>query len=1290
MKRMFAVLLSFMLVVTLMPTGLIQKASAANAATYFIPDSSRLRDTAQLSTGSTGTLLTRDRAFNVTNANLTITGTYSNVSGSTMGVKIEQMNLQSDNTWKADANRVTSGPVTEVAGSSNRFTTTVTLFSGMNRITLSGMQNTVTRSDVFYVMFDQIPYIANIKVSSGSTTFNLNEGARAVVPAQTIYLTGELRNATKATIGINGNTPVNGNLSEDGMLFSPPLNLTPGLNKLTIVISNGSNTLNVERELYYFDPNEPFTRLDLVRTEGGQPVYYSLLDHIPQVTEGSDIAGSETANLRVQMLVPYESMPFAGNATFVVNGSAPVVIPNANVIAEVIVPGSDGVSPQYRLVTFTLPTSFLLSGTGVTNRDQLVNLSVSYSTFTSMYNARFRYLPNEFLITNIEYLPDYTIGNALANSDREPLRGAEVSKSSFYILVTADKAVDFTTQALTATYLPLGVNALAVTRVAAASQPSDKTNSQYLYLVSDFNNGQQQVQFKLGSNSTSTYNANVSFISKSYIHVANLYDGQTYEFNSKQTSNSITLIGQFIGFTSLDTPQLFVNGVQQAEPTPDTNNSFSIPLNITASGPLVFGENRIIIKGVNVSGAGIRQEITKELRIYIIDTNISTIAKYMPSLSLADRQQFVSSDLTQYTPQQMEKIFNVTPEFQWDNGKYTTSELAYDLVIRGNGAKTLQLKFGSEDFVYQTIPDDSSPGLTQGTFVYRGTTYNYDIAGSEKDFIYRVRDIPFAAPGTHVFNLILINSAGSHTDQVLEITREVSPYRILAPRPTVGDQILVNKNFIRFDIEAEGASEVLIMGEPAVKRPDMNNRFVYDYTKLKKDKLNPIKIEIKRPGASLTDTVNVFYSSAVQVDSQEMQLLSSKHTAFSNNLTLTFPKNTVLQSAIPNSSGITKLYNSTQLLFGIADPTDGVVERRNDYGNIINVHNDARTPQGSLPITIPDYLVVRFASNTNTNNFTRISNMYWISGGVGERSDRGSNFYLPSTNGLAPYSIEGRFTEFELERKLKPSNRGSLTLKYDEQVVDDVSHTVTVFRYTDSGVWENIGGEVNTKARTITVPFDEFGYYMVAKLRKGYADVTNHTWARNILNGLYSKGIMTNMRFDEFGANDLTTRGEFATLIVKGLNLPINASGNQTFFDIIPGTRTSVWDYEHIETAARAGIVNGLSDGFFGPDMRITREEAAVMIARGLQLKMAINDSKLEANLAKSYVDSGSIHYYARPAIEAVSKAKIMVGSPITIPGEKKPMYSFNPRGNMTRAEAGKIAVALLLKHTSIFPKNLS
>jgi len=1343
-KRLLAMMLALVLVVTLVPPGLVRVANAA-AATYFIPSISQLRNTATLDPLATSgaTQLTRDRAFPASSGNLTITGTFAYVTADSMSVKIEQMNLKtSNNTWLVDDTHFTTGTVLADAGSSNKFTASnLTLFSGMNKITFTGKQGNIQRSDSFYVMYDQIPYLQSLKVTSGASLISLNEGAQVVVPNASVSLQGIAKNATKITTGINGGTQMVTTVYDDGSFFSPAMTLKAGLNTINMSVTNGSNTINIVRQLYYFDPLNPFTSVDLIRQEGTptpSDKFYPLKDNVPTITVGQNNAGNanETASMKVQMLVPYESITFADHATYNIStASVSGAVygtsvtgevyggTGGNMISEIIIPGPDGVTPQYRLVTFRLDSTltstsiapFRLSKDATMNylKNQRFILTVEYGTeFAASFDANFKYFPGETSIVNMEYLPGYNGTAAItADTDREPLNNAEIrlpDGPDFYILVKGSSTNNTALNALKGRFLPL--SATTVTIGDAYSNNATNTpgrvisglaNDERIYKITAFPNGQQKVEFNL-QDSSSTYIANISYISKSYIYIANLYDGQKYSFNSKLT-NELDVIGQFIGFTSgVGNAQFFINGTDYdtfglGDFATEVNSAgnFNLTLDIDDDGPLVFGENRLVFKGVNTIG-GNTQEITKEIRIYIEDLNTSKIAKFMPTLDVNTRQPFVSSNLSTlagggYTPAEMDKIFSVTPEFLLKDGAYVTSQTSYDLVMRGGGAHILNLKLGSEIIHTKTLPPEGTPVLEPGlTFVHNGVTYTYDFAGDEKDFIFRVRSIPFATPGTHVYSLQLINSSGSPTEQSLEITREVSPYRVLSPQPTIGNQIIVNKNFVRFDIEAEGATEVMIGKEKATKRGDMNDRFVLDYVGLKPDKLNDIDIQIKRADSTLKDKIQVFYSSTVQLDSQFMEKIGTKHSVFNKGLQLTFPKGTVLQSVSLNGLLAPKLYTDTKLLFGIANPADGVVERRNDYGNIINVDFDARSTQGQSQIIIPDRIALRFANNTNTSNFTRISPIYWISGGMGEQGNRGDVGYKPATNGLAPYSIEGNFTEYDAGRKVKPSKRGSLTLSFDDSVVEAVSYTVTVFRYTDAGVWENVGGEVNAKARTITVPFDEFGYYQVVKLRKSYNDVTNHNWARNILNGLYSKGIMTNMRVDEFGANDQTTRGEFATLLVKGLDLPLKGEGNQTFFDITPGSRTATWDYEHIETAARAGIVNGLSEGFFGPDIRITREDAAVMIAKALQLKMGVNNSKLEANLAKAFVDSGSINLYARPAVEAVFKAKIMTGSSTTIPGQKKPLVSFNPKGYMTRAEAGKITVALLLKSTDIFPKNLS
>ena len=97
------------------------------------------------------------------------------------------------------------------------------------------------------------------------------------------------------------------------------------------------------------------------------------------------------------------------------------------------------------------------------------------------------------------------------------------------------------------------------------------------------------------------------------------------------------------------------------------------------------------------------------------------------------------------------------------------------------------------------------------------------------------------------------------------------------------------------------------------------------------------------------------------------------------------------------------------------------------------------------------------------------------------------------------------------------------------------------------------------------------------------------------------------------------------------------------------------WGRQSILTLNDRGIINGFSDGRFGPGEQISREQTAIMIARALNLtagnhKPSFND-----------VESKSFYY---EAIAAVDKEGIMSG---------KTVKGFNPKDTLTRAEMALI-----------------
>jgi hypothetical protein len=245
---------------------------------------------------------------------------------------------------------------------------------------------------------------------------------------------------------------------------------------------------------------------------------------------------------------------------------------------------------------------------------------------------------------------------------------------------------------------------------------------------------------------------------------------------------------------------------------------------------------------------------------------------------------------------------------------------------------------------------------------------------------------------------------------------------------------------------------------------------------------------------------------------------------------------------------------------------------------------------------------------------------------------------------------------------------------------------------------------VDPKKNTITVPFESFGFFQVMYMNNSFDDVTGHPWARDDLDTLYSKGIMSNPDYSpgRFLPEDPITRGEFVTMLVKIFNIPLKNEDTAygvndpndpkyqgTFSDVRRGftlpNSGGLYDFLHIEAAARAGIVRGTSQGLFLPASSITRQDAAVMIARAADLKMQTDPAKSLASLSKSFTDASSIDAYARGAVEAVAKAGLIEGKPnLLLQGQKKETYRFDPVENMTRAEAAAIAMRVLRQQKKI------
>jgi hypothetical protein len=547
--------------------------------------------------------------------------------------------------------------------------------------------------------------------------------------------------------------------------------------------------------------------------------------------------------------------------------------------------------------------------------------------------------------------------------------------------------------------------------------------------------------------------------------------------------------------------------------------------------------------------------------------------------------------------------------------------------------------------------------------------------------------------GTNTVEITAANASGLFSTKVMEIVREPANFVVHYPNIDPVSRIgTINGNFTRLYVEAEGADKIIYGKDQVVDQTtpieiggNIRDLFVFEMKGMKQGK-NKVKFTVVR-GTREDEAEIMLINSNTVVPGAEFKesIEKSKIKAFSNQLELSFPKGTVLRKNDPTAPN-QYLSPSRDILIGVADPVDGRVNKtlhplRNESSKF---ENESDWERGYL------YLI------ENSGRFRKASPLFWIDGGMIPLSDNQQETLFGS--GAYPYERGQEFytrTANNYKDMFVPSQTGELTLSYDKNMVESSWRYVTVFHYgynedylgNKRYEWKNIGGVVNPKKNTITVPIQEFGYYTVMYMDRSFDDITGHPWARNHLETLYSKGMMRAKEASRFETNEPISRGEFATMLAKAFSIPLDHEGVGTFTDVrkVDPYSNGLYEYKYIETAARKGIIRGSLGGRFLPRENISREDAAVMIARAANLKLLADEEKAQKALEKQFTDLPKFSGYTISPVLAVTRAKLIQGKPNVLgANERKPTYYFDPKASLTRAEAAAIMMRVLLDEKKI------
>jgi len=180
-----------------------------------------------------------------------------------------------------------------------------------------------------------------------------------------------------------------------------------------------------------------------------------------------------------------------------------------------------------------------------------------------------------------------------------------------------------------------------------------------------------------------------------------------------------------------------------------------------------------------------------------------------------------------------------------------------------------------------------------------------------------------------------------------------------------------------------------------------------------------------------------------------------------------------------------------------------------------------------------------------------------------------------------------------------------------------------------------------------------------------FTDVQNHS-NQGAIEALAARGIITGKSETLFDPDATMTRAEFAAIITRGLGLP---ERTVIVFTDIPST---AWFMRAVGTAYYYEIVTGTSAAIFNPNGTITRQEAAVMIARGARLcgmDTSLNEREI-LNILAQFGDYRTAAGWAQDALAFCYREGILDDSEFYI----------QPLAEITRGEIAEMLYRLLGK----------
>lgn len=221
--------------------------------------------------------------------------------------------------------------------------------------------------------------------------------------------------------------------------------------------------------------------------------------------------------------------------------------------------------------------------------------------------------------------------------------------------------------------------------------------------------------------------------------------------------------------------------------------------------------------------------------------------------------------------------------------------------------------------------------------------------------------------------------------------------------------------------------------------------------------------------------------------------------------------------------------------------------------------------------------------------------------------------------------------------------------------------------------WDNTrvlrvgGGPVPHKhnGEGISITTANFNNLLItSKEPEPFTDVNEDDWFKQYVEDAYNYGLVNGTTAETFDPDGAITRAQLAVILARAFELE-PTSEDSALSDI--GDK---WYASEVQALVDAGIIKGFSDGTFGGDKPVTRQQMALMLTRTVQSQGKDVTLPTKAELDK--VKLGGLDKTSEEASDAIKYLALMEA---VMSG---PDIDFRPNSIATRAQATKVLVNTL------------